>query len=358
MKSASIDTETVIQFLDRIASIEVLPSTRLGLPQHLRRDESISFRHAGQTYTLIVDVKPNGAPRYARAASLQLKGLLLELSATEEKRRSKFLPMFVATYLSPESREICKNHEIAYLDLFDNAYLKFDDVYIDWATAERPKSETRALRSVFKPKAAAVLRALLRHPDRAWRVVELSKESKASLGHVSNVRKSLLEREWVERTDEGVVLVSPSGLLSSWRENYRRPFGSTTRGYTHFHGQELDELLATCLEKHGRIGRAICASHLSARWIAPYVRGTSLTFYVDEGGMRRLRSELRMSPVNKGSNVTLIEVDDETLFEDAIEPVPGIFCTDPITTCLDLWNGNDRDREAAEFLARECFPWY
>ncbi len=358
MKYPSIATDTVIQFLDRIAAIEVLPAARRRESEYHRTDDLIRFRHAGRTYTLVVEVKPNGAPRYARAASLQLKGLLLELSATKEKRRSKLLPMFVATYLSPESREICKNHEIAYLDLFDNAYLKFDDVYVDWATAEKPKSETRALRSVFKPKAAAVLRAMLRHPDRAWRVVELSKESHASLGHVSNVRKSLMEREWVERTGKGVVLANPSGLLNAWRESYRRPVGPTTYGYTHYHGQQLDELLARRLRKQGSDGRAICALHSSARWIAPFVRGADLTFYVDEGGKRKLRNELRMSPVEKGSNVMLIEVDDETLFDDAIEPAPGIFCTDPVTTYLDLWNGNDREREAAEFLARECFPWY
>ena len=28
-----------------------------------------------------------------------------------------------------------------------------------------------------------------------------------------------------------------------------------------------------------------------------------------------------------------------------------------IITYLDLWNGNDRDREAAEYVAREFFPW-
>lgn len=88
------------------------------------------------------------------------------------------------------------------------------------------------------------------------------------------------------------------------------------------------------------------------------MRGTGLTLYVDEGDMKNLRNSLRMTPVEKGPNVTLMESDDETLFDDAVEPAPGIFCTDPVTTYLDLWNGNDRDREAAEFLARKCFPWY
>ena len=48
---------------------------------------------------------------------------------------------------------------------------------------------------------------------------------------------------------------------------------------------------------------------------------------------------------------------DETLFEDAVEPAPGIFCANPVVTYLDLWNGTDRDREATDHLAATCFPW-
>ena len=75
--------------------------------------------------------------------------------------------MLVSPYLSPKSRSICVDHDVAYLDLVGNAHLAFDHVYIDRAVADRPKSETRALRSIFSPKAAAILRALLRDPARA-----------------------------------------------------------------------------------------------------------------------------------------------------------------------------------------------
>jgi len=44
---------------------------------------------------------------------------------------------------------------------------------------------------------------------------------------VSNVRKALLAREWVELGKDGVVLVQPDVLLQTWRESYRRPSGET-----------------------------------------------------------------------------------------------------------------------------------
>ena len=48
---------------------------------------------------------------------------------------------------------------------------------------------------------------------------------------------------------------------------------------------------------------------------------------------------------------------DESLFDDASEPGPNVFSTSPIVTYLDLWNGGDREREAADHLAGELFPW-
>ena len=48
---------------------------------------------------------------------------------------------------------------------------------------------------------------------------------------------------------------------------------------------------------------------------------------------------------------------DETVFNDAAEPAPSVFCTGLVTTYLDLWAGNDRDREAADHLAKEYLPW-
>ena len=48
---------------------------------------------------------------------------------------------------------------------------------------------------------------------------------------------------------------------------------------------------------------------------------------------------------------------DETLFDDASEPAPSTFCTSPIVTYLDLWCGNEREREAAEHLARQEMLW-
>lgn len=321
-------------------------------------DGRIDLSRDGVDYALIIEVKANGAPRFVRAGVYQLESFvahLLQSGHVDIGRR--LIPMIVSPYLSPESRAICKAHNVAYLDLFGNAHLAFDNVYIDRAVAGKPKSETRAMRSIFTPKAAAVLRAMLREPGQAWLVADLAEKADVSIGHVSNVRKYLLEREWIEKKDDGVVLIRPDALLKTWRENYHRPSGHRITGYTHLHGEQLEVRLSGVLNPFPQRPRAIYSLHSAAQWFAPYGRDGAYTFHADEPGVQTLTEALRLESVAKGANVVIRVLKDESLFDDAIEPAPDIFCTSPIVTYLDLWNGNDRDREAAEYIAREFFPW-
>ena len=154
-----------------------------------RVDGLIRLLSPGGSHTLVIEAKRNGAPSVVRSGIYQLLSYVSRLRQSDEVNGGRhFIPMLVCPYLSPESRAICNEHEVAYLDLFGNARLALDNVYIERAVAEKPRSETRALRSVFSPKAAA-------------------------------------------------VLTQPDTLLKTWRENYRRPAGQSISAYTHLHGR-------------------------------------------------------------------------------------------------------------------------
>jgi len=321
-------------------------------------DGLIGLSWLGGNYALVVEVKSNGAPRFVRSGVYQLESCVRRLRRSSQANGARrLIPMLVSPYLSPESRAICTAHDVAYLDLVGNVRLAFDAVYIERAVADRPRSETRALRSIFTPKAAAILRVLLRDPDRPWRVAELAAKANASYGHVSNVRRALLEREWLEVRDDGAVLVQPEALMQTWRENYRRPPGQSITGYTHLHGRQLDELLRGKLNSHPERPRAIYSLHSAAQWLAPFSRSGTETFYADGSGAEVLKADLKLTPAVGGANVVLHVPTDESLFDDASEPAPNVFCTSPIVTYLDLWIGNDREREAAVHLAGEFLPW-
>ena len=360
VKELEIAAETAVcDLIDYVPNLEI---GSVDYEKNIRRDYQIYLRidlnHGGVNYALIIKVKANGAPRFVRSAIYQLRDYVAHVDQSNcTYAAPRLIPMLVSPYLSPESRAICTDYNVAYLDLFGNAHLSFDSVYIDRAVAGKPKAESRALRSIFNPKAAAILRVMLSNPDRAWRITALAAKANASLGHVSNVRKALLEREWIEKQANGVVLVQPDALLKTWRENYRRPSGHRITGYTPFHGKQLDNRLSRAFNRYSPRPHVIYSLHSAAQWFAPFGRDGTHTFYADELGAQFLQEALRLTPVTKGANVVLHIPNDESLFDDAIEPAPGIFCTSPIITYLDLWNGNDRDRETAEYIAKKFFPW-
>ena len=359
--------ETVKSLEDR--AINAVKDLLRGMPRIEVKDERnldlsydvdglVDLRYAGKNYVIAIEVKSNGAPRFVRLAIYQLKNCIERLQRSGEANgRRRLVPMLVCPYLSPQSRATCTEHNVAYLDLAGNTRLAFDTVYIERAVAEKPRSETRALRSIFTPKAAAILRVLLRDPNQAWRVADLAEQANASYGHVSNVRKALLEREWLDVRDDGAVLIQPDALLNAWRENYRRPAGLSITGCTHLHGTQLTETLRGKLNPHAGRPRAIYSLHSAAQWLAPFGRGGAHTFYADESGAEALKNELMLTPAEGGANVIIHIPTDESLFDDASEPATNVFCTSPIVAYLDLWSGSDRDREAAEHLAREFFQW-
>ena len=266
-------------------------------------DGLIRLLSPGGSHTLVIEAKRNGAPSVVRSGIYQLLSYVSRLRQSDEMNGGRhFIPMLVCPYLSPRSRAICNKHEVAYLDLFGNARLAFDNVYIERAVAEKPQTlrPVRCARYSL-PKAAAILRVMLRQPDRPWRVADLAAQAHASYGHVSNVRKALLEREWLEIRDDGAVLTQPDTLLKTWRENYRRPAGQSISAYTHFHGRQLHERLRGKLNPYAERPRAIYSRHSAAQWLAPFSRGSAQSFYADGPGAELLKGGIAVDARRKGS---------------------------------------------------------
>lgn len=356
LEATAIDS--VRDLLRCLPAAEVTPLAEFRrTDRRLEVDGLIRVHYGGAVRLLVIEVKAHGAPRFVRSAMYQLESCVARVRECPTHAVEFVVPMLVCPYLSPESRAICRDHDVAYLDLEGNARLVFDGVYIERSVPTKPKSETRALRSIFTPKAAAILRALLREPDRPWLVTHLAASANASLGHVSNVCKALLQREWADRRHDGIVLAQPDALMRTWRDNYRRPRGDRFDAYTHLHGRQFDDRVRTALNPGPGSPRAVYALASAAQWIAPFSRDAIQSFYADAAGARVLRETLELRPGGSGPNVVVHAIADESIFDDAIEPLPGLFCTSPIVTYLDLWCGNDRDREAANHLAREALPW-
>ena len=341
----------LLDLLDRVPGAKVAPQEPGPALGDRRVDMVIGFSVDDQRWTLAVEVKSNGQPRHLRAALHQMREL-------RQGKGQDWVPILIAPYLSPEARRLCVEDDVGYLDLHGNARLAFGQVYIEREVEGAPPSERREIKSLFRPKSAQVLRVLLGEPQRPWRVVELAEAAGVSLGHVSNVRRGLLDRDWAKVADDGLVVTDPAGLLDAWAEVYEAPAGRRLRFYTTLHGAALQQAVRDAIRAAtGSEGNAILASFSAAAWLAPFGRPASQFLYCDAAGLDHAVAELLLEPANKGENVVITVLADDGLFRDAITPAEGIRCTSAVQTWLDLTAAGERGREAAAHLRQEVLAW-
>ena len=328
---------------------EIISDQRLPESQH-RPDLVIRLSARGKPHTLVCEVKASGQPRVIRSAILQVQHYVNLLG-------DKSTGVIAAPYLSPEARAICIEHQTGFLDLEGNCRLVFDGVFIERLTGAKPPAIRRALKSLFTPKSAQVLRLLLREPGRAWRMAELADAAGISLGHASNVKHALVDHEWAVGTEEGLRLTKPAALLDRWREVYKPLAGERLSFYTTLHGQALDEALKEALGNASQTGNAMLGSFSAAQWLAPYGRTGTLHLYADAESLPALHDGLKLSAATKGANVNVLLPKDTGVFSDRSEPAPGIVCASPVQTYLDLSASGERGREAADHLRSELLTW-
>ncbi len=327
-------------------SLESFQSDERLLPDRPYRPDWLAEVRAGdRCWTLVVEGKRSGQPRMVRGGVLQLESYLRHLPQDKP-----CYGVFLAPFISAESARICTEAGMGYADLAGNAHLSFDQVFIDIRTAKNPFREKRELRSLFTPKAGRILKVLLTPPLRAWKVKELGKETGVSLGHVSNVRKRLLDREWARVDDAGLRLTRPEGLARAWQDSYEPRPQKRTRYYSLLHGEEMETAFRAALAEAGAGEHAVLSSFSAARWFAPYARQATHFFYADAVGSEVLRRHLQLEPTTQGKNVVIEEPREDDVFTRRIEPVSGIWCSGLLQTWLDLSATGERGREAAEHL--------
>ncbi len=263
--------------------------------------------------------------------------------------------MVVAPYLSEDARRICIDADVGYLDFEGNCRLVFDGVYIDRLVPTRPVAAKRDLRSLFKPKSAQILRALMRKPDHPWKAVELADAAGVSLGHTSNVRKALIDREWAMADAGGLYLIAPGALLDEWRDNYESPPANRESYYTTLHGAELERILRSLIQANP--DRIMLAGFTAAKFLAPFGRSGTSHVYADDAAAEELAWELKLSKVPAGGNFIIARPVGDGLFFDRWRVADDIVTTSPVQTYLDLWHLGERGQEAADHLRQEMIPW-
>lgn len=290
---------------------------------------------------LIGEVKSSGQPRLARDAINQV----LRYTASFPNAYG----VFVAPYISPQAAQICSDEGVGYVDLAGNCRLTFGHVFIQREGRLNRLAEKRDLRSLYSPRAARVLRVLLLDTVKKWRIKVLAAEAGVSLGQAHNVKKLLLDREWIGTGSSGVWLARPEELLSEWAANYDSRRTQARHFYSLKNANEIEYNLAEVYQAKG-MRCALTAFSGAARY-APFVRYQRAVAYVDCLDDDVLEA-LGLKPVTSGANVSLLLPYDEGVYYGA-QTFAGVPVVSPVQVYLDLQHAHGRGEEAAGKLLEE-----
>ncbi len=329
---------STLQRIPEVADLKVEPET---WTEKSRADLLVSFRKQNDRKTLLVEVGSSGQPRLARAAVHSLIALRLNRLGTHG--------VFVAPYISDASATICKDNRIGYIDFVGNCWLPFDSIFLEIKGNPNRFRRKSELKSLFKPKAERILRALLHEQSRQWSTTELAEAVNVSPAQVSNVRKLLLEHEWIQDQKRGIKLTLPLQLLDSWLANYQ-PNRSTV--YEFYDMRSVDEIetaiVDLCSQREARYAFT-CFSGASR--YAPFTTYKTVTVYMDNVNANNL-GDLPFKPVTSGANVRIISPYDEGIYYGT-RNIRGQTVASAIQCYLDLKNEKARGEEAAVVLLEQ-----
>ena len=309
---------------------------------NMQIDYVIFLDISGKPKKLMVEIKNNGQPAIVRNASNQL------LRLKEQYPDAYFIVM--APYISEASAEILIKDEIGYMDLSGNCRLTFENVFIENKGRPNKFAQKRDLRSLYSPKAARVLRVLLNDPKKSWKIQALAKEANISLGLCANVKKLLVNREWISFDEEGIRIKEAKKLLVEWANNYSFRKNRVMNLYSLKNQTELEKELAEICKKKN-IQYALTGFSGAAR-LAPAVRDAKSMIYMSGLDIARISESLGLKEVESGSNVMILVPYDGGVFYKS-RLIQHAVVVSPTQIYLDLKGFRGRGDEAAEFFFKQ-----
>lgn len=331
--------------LGRVPCVEVKSWNPINKVFSDQPDWLVEVRTGDRDRVVVVEGRRLGHPREIRSGVLQLKQFMEQLPGD-----TPCYGVVMAPFISEESARLCEEAGIGYADLAGNARLSFDQIFIETHSAENPFRERREVRSLFAPKAARVLRVLLQGPLHPWKVVELGREARVSLGWVSAVRKQLLAREWAVDGPGGLRVTKPEVLLDAWTKADDWEKRSTTREYSVLSADptQLAEKVPDLLG-----GQPHAFTQWFAGWLRhPYTVPTVVTVYVTSFPEESvIREELLARPVTSGGGLRLVLPKDEGVLNPS-QNVRGFNLVTDVQIYLDLQHAGLRGEEQAAELRK------
>lgn len=323
---------TVDKLLSRIGKIKW--DNNIG--EHDREsqvDSVVNLAIGNKNKKLFIEFKSNGEPR----TIAEYVGRL------GNKSRDDFYPILVAPFFSERGMELCEKSDIGCIDLSGNAYIKFDNIFINlWGNDNKYRIQ-RKQKNLFSQKSYWVIRCMLNDPKKKWTMQELSNNSFVSLAQVYKVLEGLEADNYVEKKRGAIKLSDPTGLLNLLINYYRYDDQKVMGYYSPF------KSYSQVFPKLRQIPECDYAVTLgaAAQLILPAVRSTDVYIYVDK--TETVKNALELESVEFGGNVYLITPKDDGILRSA-QTIDGVKVVSNLQLYLDLYNYPQRGREQADAI--------
>jgi hypothetical protein len=255
------------------------------------------------------------------------------------------IPVVVAPFLSPRTRELLEEAAVGYLDLTGNARLVASrpGLFISTQGADtNPTREDRPRLSLKGSKAGRVVRALCDTvPPIGIRA--LAAGTQTDPGYVSRLLEALAREALVKRDGRGPVSeVEWDRLIRRWAEDYVLVGRGRSASYLAARGVEavLERVRAATL-------RYAVTGSFAASKIAAVAPPRLLAVYVDR--RQEAAEALELLPADAGANVLLLSPFDAVVYERTWER-DGIVLVAPSQVAVDLLSSPGRGPAEADAL--------
>ena len=304
----------------------------------------VHFTEIEEPIHFCIKVRSNGEKRYVNWFMQMI-----------EQYKNDICYVFMAPFISEESANAMRRKKCSYMDLSGNCYILTKRIFLHVSGQANKYIAKREKKNYLSKSAGAVstvLRTMLNEPQRLWQVVTLAEESGRAIGTVSNMKKFLLDRDWLKTEGAGFRLQNIKELLYAWAKDYHK---KDARSYEYYSLQPISELEQEIMEWNcGHDNGAILGGFSAAMRYAPTVRYKKVNVYVESQFFNEFIKDLDLRSVESGGNVVITIPHDETpcMFPKKIH---GSIVTSPAQTVIDLLGNVGRGEEAADAVILKEF---
>ena len=285
--------------------------------------------------------------------------LLMALRQITEARNSfnkDDIPLVVVPYMGRSGMDLCKEHDLSWIDLSGNAHIKAPGLFIHIDGRPNKFKKVGRPANVFAPKGARIVRQLLIDSKQGYNQRELSQITGLDEGYTSRIVRRLEELNLIDRDDKGALKPSnPEELLEAWLEAYDFSKHQIIKGHVAARsGEELLKKMTRILSDQ-KVDYA--ATGLAGAWqYTHFTKFRMVTLFLADSPEKNLFEQLNFREDARGANTWLVVPNDKGIFHGSSDQ-EGIVCVHPVQVFLDLKGHPERAKEAALMVRQEKLKW-